>query len=252
MRLTPLLAASLVLAGCYNEAIPLRDLAARHQITTGTVTFRDCAKYGSVRYAFMVNGRSHTGFAPSGSVNCTAASVGDPVTVYYDPANPAVHTLKEPQRLYEEKRGFHVPAWLAVPLLFMLAFAAIVFNARSKRVPSPGMESMGGRKASRPVREQDEHRRFARAQFETWLKTPSAAQLALGPEQHEIVLESETGGGHREGPDSYTLTRFLRNAEGRYVLFKSTPKGPYVKLIADDVAKAALKSRWVAPAGPQG
>ena len=178
----------------------------------------------------------------------TAASVGDPVTVYYDPAHPTVHTLKEPRRLYEEKRGFYVPAWLAVPLLFMFAFAATVFNARSKRVPSPGMEPMGGRKASWPAPMQDEHRRFARAQFETWLKSPSAAQLALGPEQHEIVLESETGGNHREGPDGYTLTRFLRNAEGRYVLFKSTPHGPYVKLIADDVAKAALKTRWVAPA----
>ena len=252
MRPTPLIAASLVLAGCYNEAIPLRDLATRHQITTGHVISRDCANHGAIYYSFVAGGRTQAGRAPSGSLNCSAISVGDPVTVYYDPANPTEYTLKEPRLLYEEKRGFYVPVRLAVPLLFMLVFAATVFNARFRRVRPAGMEPMDGREASRPVRKQDEHRRFARAQFDTWLKSPSAAQLALGPEQHEIVLESETGGSHREGPDSYTLTRFLRNAEGRYVLFKSTPSGPYVKLIADDVAKAALKARWVAPARHQG
>ncbi len=252
MRLTPLLAASLVLAGCYNEAIPLRDLATRHQVTTGKVISRDCANHGAVYYSFVVNGRSQAGLAPWGSLNCNAVSVGEPVTVYYDPANPTVYTLKEPRLLYEEKRGFYVPAWLAVPLLFMLAFAATVFNAKSSRVRPAGLEPMDGWGASKPVSRQDEHRRFARAQFDAWLQSPTAAQLLLGPEQHEIVLESETTGRHNGGPDSYTLTRFLRNAEGRYVLFKSTPNGPYVKLIADNVAKAALKARWVAPTPHQG
>jgi hypothetical protein len=44
---------------------------------------------------------------------------------------------------------------------------------------------------------------------------------------------------------SYTLTRFLRCSDGRYVMFKSTPQRPYFKLVEDSVAKAVLKKRYV-------
>lgn len=121
----------LVLAGCYNEAIPLRDLAARHQVTTGQVISRDCANHGRVYYGFTAGGRTQAGAAPHGLLNCNAVAVGDPVKVYYDPANPTVHTLKEPRLLYEERRGFYLPVWLAVPLLFIAVFAMHVFRARS-------------------------------------------------------------------------------------------------------------------------
>jgi hypothetical protein len=216
------------------------------------VISRDCANHGAVYYAFVVNGRSQAGRAPWGSVNCISASVGDPVTVYYDPANPTVHTLKEPRLVYEEKRGFYVPVWFAVPLLFVLMVAAMIFNAKFSQVRPAGKQPLDEGDGARPVRKQDECQRFARAQFDRWLQSPAAAQLSLGPGQCEIVLESETAGHHNEGIEGYTLTRFLRNAEGRYVLFKSTPTGPYVKLIADNVAKAALKSLWVAPTPHQG
>jgi hypothetical protein len=109
----------LFVSGCYNEAIPQRDLANRYKTTTGQVRHRDCANHGAVYYRFEVDSRPQAGQAPQGLLSCEGVSVGTPVTVYYDPVNPAVHTLKEPRLWYEEERGLHIPVWLLVPLLFI-------------------------------------------------------------------------------------------------------------------------------------
>ncbi len=148
MRSTAVIIASLALAGCYNEALPLRDLAARHQITTGQVISRDCANHGAVYYKFVVDGRTQAGRAPMNLLDCTKARVGDPVKIYYDPANPTVYTFKEPQLVYEERRGFYIPIWLAVPLVFMLMFAGTVFNAKSSRDGRPAAEVSKGEGAT--------------------------------------------------------------------------------------------------------
>jgi hypothetical protein len=85
-------------------------------------------------------------------------------------------------------------------------------------------------------------------QFNTWLVSSAASQLGLHPEACEIVQESESIGQNRNGVIySYTLTRFLRGPHGQYVMFKSTPRRPYVKPVASSVAKAVLKERYVPP-----
>ena len=38
---------------------------------------------------------------------------------------------------------------------------------------------------------------------------------------------------------------FLRSSTGQYVMFKSTPTGPYVKLVEPSVAKVVLKDKYV-------
>lgn len=96
------------------------------------------------------------------------------------------------------------------------------------------------------ARERAEFKRKAVAQFTAWQSTHAASQLQLGSTQCEIVDESETVGRVRNGPIySYTLTRFMRNPEGQYFMFKSTPTGPFVKLVAPEVARAVLKEKFV-------
>jgi hypothetical protein len=93
-------------------------------------------------------------------------------------------------------------------------------------------------------------RRSAVAQFESWQSTRAAVQLQLGLGECEVVQESEAVGRVRNGPIySYTLTRFLRNPNGEYFMFKSTPSGPYVKAVSGEVARAVLKGKFVEPRG---
>ena len=98
-------------------------------------------------------------------------------------------------------------------------------------------------------KDREQCRQEALAQFEQWQQSAVAAQLHLDPTNCEIVQESESVGRTRgSGPIySYTLTRFLRNPDGEYFMFKSTPSGPYVKFVAVDVAKAVLKEKFVEP-----
>ena len=119
MRTGLLFALALLVSGCYNQAIPQRDLAARYKTATGQVSHRACSNHGAVYYRFEADGRPQAGRAPQDVLSCDGVSVGTKVTVYYDPQNPAIHTLKEPRLLYEEERGFYMPVWLLVPLLFL-------------------------------------------------------------------------------------------------------------------------------------
>ena len=90
----------------------------------------------------------------------------------------------------------------------------------------------------------------AKVQFRAWMQSPAAAQLGLGPEPIEPVLitenlvRSERGGlgGH------CSITWYLRNAEGQYVMLLSTNDDkPFVKLLEDRYAKVVLKRRYQPP-----
>ena len=96
----------------------------------------------------------------------------------------------------------------------------------------------------------EQHRQEARAQFTAWQSTPAAAQLQLAADQCEVVQESETMYKDRDwnGVSTYTLTRFMRNPAGDYFMFKSTPRGPYVKPVEAKIARIVLKDKFIAPA----
>ncbi|MGM9485870.1 hypothetical protein ACS5PM_00865 [Ideonella sp. YS5] len=99
---------------------------------------------------------------------------------------------------------------------------------------------------TREVKDLNAHRAEAAEQFKLWLASNGAYQLGLNPESSEVVQESETYGQERDGVIySYTLTRFLRTSKGHYVMFKSSPKKPYVKLVEPAVAKIVLKEKYV-------
>lgn len=99
--------------------------------------------------------------------------------------------------------------------------------------------------ATRKVKDLAAFRAEATNQFDAWLAGDSASQLGLSPGACEIVKREETIGGDDGVVDSYTLTLFLRASTGRYVMFKSTPTGPYVKLVEPSVAKVVLKDKYV-------
>jgi len=98
---------------------------------------------------------------------------------------------------------------------------------------------------TRKTKDLDTFRAEAADQFNVWLARSSASQLGLGPGNCEIVKRSETVGDDDTVVHSYTLTLFLRNGTGQYVMFKSTPTGPYVKLVEQSIAKVVLKDKFV-------
>ena len=96
----------------------------------------------------------------------------------------------------------------------------------------------------------DAERAKAEVQFRAWMQSVAAAQLGLGPEPVEPVLitenlvRSEPGGlgGH------CSITWYLRNAEGQYLMLLSTDEDkPFVKLLEDRYAKVVLKKHYRAP-----
>ena len=115
-----------------------------------------------------------------------------------------------------------------VPVLILLAFIAFaVFAALSG------------------VKDLDTFKAEATAQFNSWLASDSASQLGLDSRTCEIVKRSETIGRSRGAVYSYTLTVFLRTSTGHYVMFKSTPTGPYFKFVEPAVAKVVLRDKYV-------
>jgi hypothetical protein len=82
-------------------------------------------------------------------------------------------------------------------------------------------------------------------QFDAWLAGDAASQLGLGPGRCEIVKREETTDGKDGAITFYALTLFLRTDAGRYVMYKSTPTGPFVKLVELAVAKVVLKDKYI-------
>ena len=87
----------------------------------------------------------------------------------------------------------------------------------------------------------------AHQQFHAWLKTEEAHRLGLS-ENSAIAHTAETVGQTYGGfVYSYSLTLYLKNQDGNYVMVKTTPRGPYAKAISHESAKVVLKSSY-APA----
>ncbi len=99
--------------------------------------------------------------------------------------------------------------------------------------------------ATREVKDLDAFRAEATDQFKVWLASDSASQLGLSSRSCEIVKREEAIGEDEGVVSSYTLTLFLRNGAGQYVMFKSTPTGPYVKLVEPSIARVVLKDKYV-------
>ena len=99
------------LGGCYNRATELEALVHSHATATGQIVVLDCRHDGRWWYAFEAGGRQRRGSADD-AAGCAQRKLGDSVTVYYNPAQPAVHRVIPPAQAYEAERGFHVPLWL--------------------------------------------------------------------------------------------------------------------------------------------
>lgn len=82
-------------------------------------------------------------------------------------------------------------------------------------------------------------------QFDAWLATDAASQFGLAPGHCDIVKREESTGGKNGAITFYALTLFLRAGSGQYVMFKTTPTGPYVKFVEPSVAKVVLKDKYV-------
>lgn len=104
-------AAAALLAGCYNRATELAELARHHAAAAGHVVALDCGEQGSWWYEFELEGKRRRG-AASDPAGCRQRRPGDRVTVYYNPAAPEVHRAIAPAKAYEEERGFSMPLWL--------------------------------------------------------------------------------------------------------------------------------------------
>ena len=124
---TALLAAGLLLGGCYNRAEDVAQLARQHATATGRVALLECRLNGRWWYDFEVDGKRRRGMALDPAA-CQARRVGDAVTVYYNPARPEVHRAIAPAAAYEAEHGFYVPEWLwfglgalALPLSALMA-----------------------------------------------------------------------------------------------------------------------------------
>ena len=88
----------------------------------------------------------------------------------------------------------------------------------------------------------------ARQQFDAWLASPAAAKLHVGTANAEPVLVYEYRPSRDNDTGNYSLTWYLRNAKGQYLMLLSTEnEKPFVKLIEDRYARVVLKSRYQSP-----
>lgn len=120
-------AAVLLLAGCYQRAEEVAQLMRRHETAVGRVVALECSQDGRWWYEFEAAGKRWRGPA-SDRAGCARRKLGAAVTVYYDPAAPAVNRAIAPAQAYAAERGFHMPLWLwfglgalALPLSALMA-----------------------------------------------------------------------------------------------------------------------------------
>jgi hypothetical protein len=100
----------LALAGCYNRAADLAELARHHATAAGRIVVLECAQ-GRWWYEFDVQGKRRRGPVQD-AAGCGARQLGEQVTVYYNPALPEVHRARAPAEAYAQERGFYLPVWL--------------------------------------------------------------------------------------------------------------------------------------------
>jgi hypothetical protein len=119
-----LLAVAPLLAACYNGADEVAQLARQHAVASGRVVLLECHNGGRWWYEFEAGGTRRRGPAQE-AAGCARRKLGDPVTVYYNPAAPAVHRARVPAQAYAAERGWYVPDWL----WFCLAALALPLSA---------------------------------------------------------------------------------------------------------------------------
>ena len=122
-----LLPSAIFLNACYKEATPYKELIARHATIQGKIHSKYCNNHGQTFYDFELEGKVYLGSSGSvGQVACEKLKIGSPVTVYYNPDNPSVHTLLIPQEAYEREHGFDIPIWLFILIFFFGNLARLV------------------------------------------------------------------------------------------------------------------------------
>lgn len=117
-------------AFCINQWYADQVVARREQTTSGTIVAHEPANHDRYGYTFNVNGKPYTGWqSPYDSVTFT---IGQVVTVYYDPLDPNVSALVD----YDEL------SWIAFgPVPFMAGILLVAAFIFLRRRPAPKSET---------------------------------------------------------------------------------------------------------------
>jgi len=123
-----LLLSAALLPACSQQLEQYSLLAEQHAVAQGRVQYRDCGNGGAVYYRFSVGQQEFGGRAPKGSIDCTAAKVGDPLVIYFHPSNPQIHSNVEPAHLYKAESSKLLPGhwpmivWVGLACMFPIGF----------------------------------------------------------------------------------------------------------------------------------
>ncbi len=102
-------------------------LAQHYQAVQGHVVQTQCASHLQVRYAFSAGGTIYAGSATAHK-RCDAYRMGEPIDVYYSPADPAISLSEEtPQQQWRTR--------LALVLTEIAVLAVIGLTFRMRRKP---------------------------------------------------------------------------------------------------------------------
>jgi len=116
------------LAFCINEWYADQVVARREQTTSGTIIAHEPANHDRYGYTFNVNGKTYTGWQiPYDSVTFT---IGQVVTVHYDPLNPHDSALVDYSELSWTALG---PVPFIAGILFVGALIFLRCRPASKR-----------------------------------------------------------------------------------------------------------------------
>jgi hypothetical protein len=102
-----------------------RMIAQRQRTTKGTVTTHEPANHSRYGYTFFVNGKSYSGWEIPKKEDL---NIGQYVTVFYDPLDPAKNALTDFEDRATESAG-PVPA-----MLFGIGAVALIIHYGRRRV----------------------------------------------------------------------------------------------------------------------
>lgn len=109
-----------------NQSIADREVAARQQLASATITSHEPSNHNRYGYHFSVNGQSFSGWeSPRGS----EPVIGQRVSVYYDPKDPSTNALTDFNERADEILG-PVPCWYLALAAWHLAFIISVAGMR--------------------------------------------------------------------------------------------------------------------------
>ena len=115
---------------CSYSSISDRLIARRQQTTSGTIFVHEPANHDRYGYSFSVNQKTYSGWQiPEGNEQFT---IGQVVTVHYDPLDPTNSALVDYNELSLRSLG-PVPAMTVAMLFFTVFIFARRRSARSHR-----------------------------------------------------------------------------------------------------------------------